>query len=460
METIEQQREDMANRFYNFAVERQITSAQEGHAFHKGAPFHVLDTRGIKGLRVCIIKLDVGHEADRLLKLLTRARLPHLVPWTCPHPPAAYSDDRWVILEAPWPAGIERADIQLFRDVRCRDGLSGDVIVLGQTQAGIGVNIAADEIRHILLGGMTGAGKTVTIHLIGAQLSQPRRNPDSPPNHLVLVDAKRGGGLGVINGLRGQVGPLAIDMSSAINALGWCFNEMNARYDAKLAAGGGKDFCFNLPRLCVLIDEFQVWTRDADNAVTALMNLLVTMGREANVHLVAGTQKPLMGVFGKGATGSTTGAQFATRIGLKVEKAIESRVLMDDSSIGCHRLLGEGDSYIKVFGHSGARRVQIARITEVDLQRFAGGKPMLNEWPEFDTSLLDKETRKSGRKAKPTSAEEYAIGIEATTQGHGRPWFRDQFPVGKKPGADRARNVILPMCGKIVEIMRGRGVVE
>ncbi len=456
--TIEQQREEMANRFYNFAVERQITS-RDGHAFHKGAPFHVLDTRGVKGLRVCIIKLDVGHEADRLLRLLTRARLPHLVPWTCPHPPVAYPDDRWVVLEAPWPAGIEKADIQLFRDVRCRDGLSGDVVMLGQTQAGIGVNIAADEIRHVLLGGMTGAGKTVTIHSIGAQLSQPRRNPDLPPNHLVLVDGKRGGGLGVLNGLRGQVGPLAIDMASAVNALGWCFNEMNARCDAKLAAGGGSDFCLSLPRLCILIDEFQVWTKDADNAVTALMNSLVTMGREANVHVVAGTQKPLTGVFGKGTTGSTTGAQFATRIGLKVEKAAESRVLMDDSNIGCHRLLGEGDSYVKVFGHSGAKRVQIARIIEAILKSFTGGKPMLDEYPEFNTSLLDRETRKTGRKAKPTSAEEYAIGIEIKARGFGRPEYRKQFENGKAPGADRARKVILPMCTEIVRIMRSRGMV-
>jgi DNA segregation ATPase FtsK/SpoIIIE-like protein len=457
MKTIEQQRIDMANRFWSYAVERQITS-KDGHAFHKGAPFHVLDVGGVKGLRVCIIKMDVGHESDRLLKLLTKARLPHLIPWTCPHPPVAYSDDKWVVIEAPWPLGLERADIQLFRDVRCRDGLSGDVVMLGQTQAGVGVNIAADDMRHILLGGETGAGKTVAIRSIAAQLSQPRRKTNVPPNQLILVDGKRGGGLGAVNGLRGQVGPLAVDMAGAVNALGWCVNEMNTRYDAKLTAGGGSDFCKRLPRLCVFVDEFQVWTSDANNAVTALMNLLVTQGREANVHVVAGTQKTLVGVFGKGTTGSTTGAQFATRIGLRMEKAADSRVLMGDPDIGCHLLLGEGDSYVKIFGNR-VRRVQIARIIEATLQQFAGGKPMLAEWPEFDTSILERETARVGRRAKATTAEEYAIGIETVEQGLGRPHFRKQFSNGRRPGADRARKVILPMCEEIVRIMRQRGVV-
>jgi S-DNA-T family DNA segregation ATPase FtsK/SpoIIIE len=331
------------------------------------------------------------------------------------------------------------------------------VMVLGQNQAGVTITLQSHSVKHILLGGQTGSGKTVAIRAMAAQISQPCKR--GRQNQIILIDGKDGTGLSILNGLRGQVGPLAINMDGAVGALGWAITEMKDRARTK-RENGGVAAGLNWPHIYVFFDEFQTWTLDAKNIVTAQLHALLAQGREVSVHVIGGTQKPLVASFGKGATGSAAAGQLDTRIGLSLEKQEESRVMMGVSSKAqCHRLFGGGDSYVKARDPHLLERVQIAYINEVDLQRMAGGQLEKDEWPEFDTSILERETARVGRRAKATTAEEYAIGIETVEQGLGRPHFRKQFSNGKRPGADRARKVILPMCEEIVRIMRQRGVV-
>lgn len=456
MATIEQKRDKLGHKFFDYALAK-IVYKEHGRDFHKGAYFVTTPSSPlVLGPRVCIIKVDAGFDNKRLLKLLDKATLPHLVPWECTHPPTAHSDGRFVVIQAAWPKELQRDDIQL-KDVRCADSLSGDVLVIGQNQGGVTITLPARELEHVLVAGQTGSGKSFTMRSMAAQLSQPGRRPEFPRNRLVLADGKRGGGLGIVNGLPGQVGPIAINAQSVTDALGWCYNEMNARYEKKAQAGGGK-LNWLTPHLFVLIDEFQEWTLDSSSPViTGLMNKLATQGRGANVHLIAGTQKPVVGVFGKKGVGSTTSDQFSAVIGQRVKSWDTSRVVMGGSIPRCDLLLDKGDSHVVVTTPEQImERVQVAYVSEADLQRLAGGQPDFIEWPAFDVSSLGGDRSAVGRRAKVTSAKELAIGIEAVIKKWGRPEYRKQFD--KPPGADRARNTILPMCKEIVEIMANRGV--
>lgn len=455
MVTIEQKRKEVGQQFYAHAAEL-MASPRRGADFHGGVPFALRSAELVLGLRVCIVRVDVGFDGTRLLKKLDKATLPHLIPWKCTRQPVAYSDGRYIVMEATWPPGLERDDIQL-RDIRCPGSLSGDVIVIGQNQANTTITLPACELEHVLVAGQTGSGKSFTMRSMAAQLSQPGRRPEFPRNRLVLVDGKRGGGLGIVNGLPGQVGPIATNTQTAIDALGWCYNEMNARYTQKAQAGGGK-LNWLTPHLFVLIDEFQEWTLDSSSPViTSLMNKLATQGRGANVHLIAGTQKPVVGVFGKKGVGSTTSDQFSAVIGQRVKSWDTSRVVMGGSIPRCDLLLDKGDSHVVVTTPEQImERVQVAYISEADLQRLAGGQPDFIEWRAFNASSLSGDRPAVGRRAKVTSAKELAIGIEAVIKGWGRPEYRKQF--NKPPGADRWRNTILPMCKEIVEIMASRGV--
>jgi len=447
-----QLRDDAAHALYNYAVQMMVAPCK----FNAGVPFRVRSAEFVMGPRVLITLFDVGFDAERLLKRLNKSTLPHLIPssWPCEsRPPVAYPYGRFIAIEATWPDGLENSDIQLKHVTHA--GLSGDRIAIGQNQVGTLICLPADEIEHILIAGQTGSGKTYTMRSLGAQLSQPRRG-DLPANRLVLVDGKRGDGLGIINGVPGQVGPLAINDTDAINALGWVVDEMHERYDWKERNKVGT-LPDSFPHIHVLVDEFQVWTYESNNpVVTTLMNRIATQGRGAWIHLSAATQKPVVGVFGRKGVGSTTADQFSAVIGQRVKSPETSRVVIGGSHPRCDLLLDRGDSYvIAKTPRSVMERVQVAYITEADLQRMVGGQPDFAEWPEFDPSVLGEKVGR-GRRATVTSDREWAYGIEAIIRGEHRDWYQGQFG-SPAPGSSRAR-AILSRCGEIVDILRNRGI--
>ncbi len=450
--TNSQARNDAAHQLYNYAVECLSRPSK----FNAGVPFRVQRAEFVFGPRVLITLLDVGFDSERLQKRLTRSTLPHLIPSSWPtekRPPVAYPYGRFVAIESIWPNGLEDSDVQLKHVAHA--GLSGDRIAIGQNQVGTLICLPSTKIEHVLIAGQTGSGKTYTIRSLGAQLSRPRRD-DALPNRLVLVDGKRGDGFGIVNGLPGQVGPLATNTTDAINALGWVVDEMHDRYDWKESNGAGS-LPDTFPHVYVLVDEFQVWTYESNNPViTALMNRIATQGRGAGIHLVAATQKPVVGVFGRKGVGSTTADQFSATIGQRVKSPETSRVVVGGSYPRCDLLLDKGDSYVLAKTPSSImERVQVAYISEADLQRMAGGQPDFPEYPEFDPSVLGEKVGR-GRRAKLTSDKEWSIGIEAVVGDRSRDWYQKQFG-SPAPGSSRAR-AILGRCRRIVEIMRERNV--
>ena len=363
--------------------------------------------------RYCILRLDVGLDNKRLMQLLDPTVLYQIIPWdTGKQRPQVYLDRRYVAIEAPLPpAVVQNYEVRLCDLTESRH--NGRVCVLGPNEAGVTVSLGLEDIIHVLIGGETGAGKTWTMRSLAYQFANGR-------NRIVLADGKRGDGLAILNGLPAQVGPLAADRYSIVNALGWVYDEMLARYDTVTQRGGmawqrGEED--TPPHILVFFDEFQVYRDDV--AVMGLLHSLVTMGRSARIHIIAGTQKPTVKMFGRDAGGATRD-QFGTRIAHWVESYQASNAIVGDNEPRADYLMPRGDAYI--LGYSGSypvrERVQIAYVSEWELQCIGGGQPALDAWPIFDASNLGGNG--VGRPATEFDNQQLACGIYAAQQGWGR----------------------------------------
>jgi len=401
-----------------------------GHLHHPAIcgtqPFYLRDVGGVPqldaylGHRVAILKMDVGLDSERLAKALTSEKLVHMVPWDVPTVtmPIAYVEGRFVVVEAALPIALQHTEITL---ASCgQSPHDGTRFVAGQDQHGETITLHQRYLVHVLIGGTTGAGKSFTLRSIAYQMAQ-----GGLKNRILLLDGKGGQGLAICNGLPGQQGPLAIQRADWVNALGWAIEETDRRYQA-IVANGGRELDFSQPgappRIHIIADEFQTYTeRAADPLITAQMNYLLVKGRAAGVHVWAGTHKPTVTMFGK--AGNAARSQFGSTIGLKMATDTASRVLRGDDTLAY--LLGRGDGRVVAPGAEGSyfdARVQMAYVPEDDIDRAAGGKLMLEHWPEFDASQFDPDG-KAGRPAIEFSEEQIAIAIHGARQT--RPWGRD-----------------------------------
>ena len=442
---LEARRNKSGREFYGHFT--NLIAGPKGVEFHHGNPFRIVSGKVTLGLRVCLVSVDCGFDNDRLLKSMNSKIISHLVPWETKYVPTAGSNGRYITIEAVWPPGLERADITLASlDIKHP---SGNKLVIGPSQAGEVITLPSHDIVHLLVGGMTDSGKSFLIRSLTSQLSQACKGQD---NMLVMLDGKGGEGLGILQGSHGQVGPLALNAQTSINALGWTIDEMNRRYDA-IQQNGGRSLNGDFPHVFVIFDEFQRYTKDGSNpTIVEQMNVLATQGRAAHIHLIASTQKPLVGVFGD----STTPDQFAAAIGGKVKSHYASRAIMGGSYPRCDTLLPQGDMWVSAsVPHLIIERVQVAYIPERWLA--PDGEPlMMDAWPEYDTSKLGGEERVVGRPPKTPTFEELAVGLLAAAGGKKRYWFREQFE-GDTPGADRSDKIIEQCYNILAEVTRRGG---
>jgi len=365
----------------------------------------------IAGQRVALAKFDVGLDAERLEKALDKMAAA-LVPWDAPQPPNVYRDRRWNVVEVAYPDAFQERDIPLSSaGARPQNGL-----ILGKNAAGNYITLYLNDMVHTLIGGATNSGKSWTMRCLATQAALNGKN------QIVLIDGKRGEGLGIVNGLPGQVAPIAMQDDDAVNALGWVYNLMLERYQA-IQNNGGRAIKWD-SSIVVMLDEFQHYTkRDRVPAFVWLLAALSQQGRAAGIKLVVGTQKPTSNEWG---SDPSVRDQYTTRIGLAVETFQASNSIMGGNTPRCDKLLGFGDGYGKSKIQSGelCERLQMVYIPEAELSRAAGGEPQLREYPEFDTSVLGDDGEKRGRPRVQYTEDQQAAAVVAAQAGYGRDKFK------------------------------------
>lgn len=222
---------------------------------------------------------------------------------------------------------------------------------------------------HMLIGGMTGSGKSTMINAMLCALMM-RATPDDLG--LILIDPKRVE-FAPYENVPHLMRPVVTDSFEAAETLDWLVDEMEARYKFCERAGVRNLAELNdklmiedrFPHLLCVVDELADLMVVAKKDVEASVVRIAQKARAVGIHLVLATQSPRVQV----VTGLIK-ANLPARIAFTTAGSLDSRVIMDRN--GAETLLNYGDGLYKP-GDSGlATRFQAPYIDLSEVEAICG----------------------------------------------------------------------------------------
>lgn len=217
-------------------------------------------------------------------------------------------------------------------------------IIIGENVNGGLMFADLTELRHMLVAGATGGGKSIFVNLIILSLLL-----NVPPDEIsmYLIDPK----MVELSRFKGfpQVKEVITDMKKANVLLDSLTIEMDERYEVFSKAGVrdiqgynelGKD---KMKYIVCAIDEFadlMMVNKDVEDYVVRLGQ----KARGAGIHLIIATQRPSVDVI----TGLIK-ANMPCRIAFSTTSAVDSKTILDKG--GAEKLLGKGDGLAKIEGN-------------------------------------------------------------------------------------------------------------
>jgi S-DNA-T family DNA segregation ATPase FtsK/SpoIIIE len=238
--------------------------------------------------------------------------------------------------------------------------------VLGLDQEGVPLllRLPSPNVAHVLVAGTTGSGKTALARTLVASLALHNTQRSL---QLVLIDPK-GRGFLPFQGLPHLLVPVVTRADEALPVLQRLVAEMERR-DAEACAEPrrstcaepGKSACAE-PRLVVFLDELADLVQVGGRELEALLTRLTQRGREAGIHLVACTQKPMAAVIG-----SLVKSNFPVRLVGSVASPEDAKVASGLAATGAELLLGQGDFLVVAKGQ--VTRMQAAYVSVNEVRR-------------------------------------------------------------------------------------------
>lgn len=197
---------------------------------------------------------------------------------------------------------------------------------------------------HLLVGGMSGSGKSVLLRSLIASLVHVQ--PPSAVN-FTLIDPKRVSFAPLAASMAAHLTqPISYEPEEAVRVLGELVMEMEERYERFVEARVLDVGEFNaevpeadrLPRRIVVIDEFAdlVMTKEHKNDFLYAIQKLGAKARAAGIHLVLATQRP-----DRQVVPGIIKANLVGKVALRVQSSVDSRIVLD--AMGAEKLLGKGD---------------------------------------------------------------------------------------------------------------------
>jgi DNA segregation ATPase FtsK/SpoIIIE, S-DNA-T family len=271
-------------------------------------------------------------------------------------------------------------------------------VALGKNLEGEPVIADLAKMPHLLIAGVTGSGKSVSINTIITSLIYTH-----PPDKLklLMIDPKMVE-LSMYAAVPHLGLPVVTNYHKAASVLKWAVWEMERRYRLLHAnharnivdfnkkvqekkplkgpretlatqAGIQRELPFDgeysdgiLPYIVVILDELADLMLTVQAEIETPLATLAQKARAIGIHLVLATQRPSVNVI----TGLIK-ANFPCRIAFRVSAKVDSRTILDQN--GAETLLGNGDMLFLPPGKSDLLRVQGAFISTEETER-------LREW--------------------------------------------------------------------------------
>lgn len=283
-------------------------------------------------------------------------------------------------------------------------------MALGKDISGKPIVIDLAKTPHLLVAGSTGSGKSVGINTMILSLLF-KVKPEEVK--FIMIDPKVVE-LSVYNDIPHLLTEVVTDMKKAANALRWCVDEMERRYQllSKLNVRNIEGFnerieafreqgvaipdpmwrpsdsmdtsapiLEKLSYIVVIVDEFADLMMVAGKQVEELIARLTQKARAVGIHVILATQRPSVDVI----TGLIK-SNIPSRIAFTVVQRNDSRTILDQN--GAEALLGRGDMLYLGNGTTDLVRIHGAFMTDDEVIRVA------KDWrargkPNYISSILE-----------------------------------------------------------------------
>ncbi len=315
------------------------------------------------------------------------------------------------------------------------------------------------KMKHLLVAGSTGSGKSVCLNSLIISLLYKYSPEDL---RIILVDPKQVE-FNIYDKLPHlMINEIIFEPNKVITVLNWAITEMERRYalfKAKTKSGTlVKEIDeYNahlteeeekLPKIVMIIDELADLMQAAKKDIEDRIQRLTQKSRAAGIHLVLATQRPSTDVI----TGIIK-SNLPTRIAFKVVQEVDSRTILDSS--GAEKLLGYGDMLYKTDTMTFPYRLQGAFLSSEEVQNVVEYIKEHNE-AYFDESVSDfiNNSGSGGGESEGDGDDSVeAVYIDA---------LRNAVLAGQTSISmiQRKCSVGYPKAGKIIEWMENMGYIS
>lgn len=257
-------------------------------------------------------------------------------------------------------------------------------VYLGRDASGNPVVEDITTMPHMLIGGRTGAGKSVFINNIVLSVLLTRYPEDV---RLVMVDPKKVE-LAPYHEIPHLFVPVATDPKKATKVLEWLVVQMEWRYEILEACKVRKIDSYNdltkkarqellaarygpedlaripdrMPYLVIILDELADLMQSTGKEVESAICRIAQKARAVGMHLIVATQRPSVDV----VTGLIR-SNLPSRVAFQTKSGIDSRTILD--SIGAETLLDRGDMLFGSASAEGIRRFQTPFVSDEEVER-------------------------------------------------------------------------------------------
>lgn len=349
--------------------------------------------------------------------------------------------------------------------------LLGDVLKdapKGPLQVAIGKDVEGNCIvsnlatmPHLLIGGTTGSGKSVSIN--GMIMSILMRATPSEVR-MIMIDPKRVE-FTPYNGIPHLYVPVVTEAKEAASALSWAVAEMERRlkifsgigarnigqYNAKVQQGLELNDApaKEMPYIVIIIDELADLMMNVGKEVEFSISRLAQLARAAGIHLIVATQRP--------STNVVTGlikANITNRIAFNVASGIDSRVILDTP--GAENLIGLGDLLLSKPELGKPQRIQGCYVSEDEIAAVVEKLKSQGE-PDYHNDILKTNLI--------TLGDSSPDGSGGTAHGSDDPLVWDAAEivvsagVGSTSNLQRRLSVGYSRAGRIMDLLEAKGIV-